>query len=83
MGGKSSTVAVNRAGDTSNWRGCFSAAYDNVGRFGSGSYHGTVNLYFSAAKGEVHNGAYSNIVYGKSDTVQPPAIPIYAWRRKS
>lgn len=31
--------------------------------------------------GEVHNGNYSNLVYGKSDTVQPPAYTVFAWRR--
>ena len=38
---------------------------------------------FNAASGEVHNGSYSNLVYGKSDTVQPPAYRVYAWRRVS
>lgn len=33
-----------------------------------------INANFSAADGEVHNGSYSNQIYGKSDTVQPPAI---------
>ena len=31
---------------------------------------------FSAANGEIHNGVYRNDVYGKSDTVQPPALTL-------
>lgn len=38
-------------------------------------------MLFSAANGEVHNGAYRNDVYGKSDTVQPPAYTIYGWKK--
>lgn len=38
-------------------------------------------LTFDASAGEVHNGEYSNLVYGKSDTVQPPAVKIYLWKR--
>ena len=34
---------------------------------------------FDASKGEVHNGSYSNLVYGKSDTVQPQAIKQYVY----
>ena len=34
------------------------------------------HIVFDAAKGEVHNGSYSNLIYGKSDTVQPPAIQV-------
>ena len=40
-------------------------------------------LNFLASKGELHNGSYSNIVYGKSDTVQPPAQCVYMWRRSA
>lgn len=42
--------------------------------------------YFNASMGEVHldssnNEIYQNDVYGKSDTVQPPAYTIHAWKR--
>ena len=36
---------------------------------------------FNAAAGEIHGSSWRNDVYGKSDTVQPPAYKIYAWRR--
>ena len=50
-------------------------------------YSGGVNskqfagVEFNAASGEIHNGSYSNTIYGKKDTVQPPAYKVYAWRR--
>ena len=52
-------------------------------------YSGGVNakqfagVEFNAASGEMHNSSYSNKIYGKSDTVQPPAYKVYAWRRES
>ncbi len=36
---------------------------------------------FNASKGEIHNGKYQNLIYGKSETVQPPAIKVYMWER--
>ena len=47
----------------------------------SANYNSTIGWKFDASKGEIHNGSYSNLVYGKSDTVQPPAYKIYAWKR--
>ena len=44
----------------------------------SGSFAG---LSFNAANGEVHNGTYRNDIYGKSDTVQPPAYVVNIFRR--
>lgn len=49
---------------------------------GSTSY--SSSLYFdgddfNASTGEVHNGSYSNLVYGKSDTVQPQAVKYYVY----
>ena len=39
---------------------------------------------FNASSGEQKtDGTISNDVYGKSDTVQPPAIRVYAWQRAS
>lgn len=39
---------------------------------------------FNASSGEQKtDGTISNDVYGKSDTVQPPAIRVYAWQRTS
>ena len=39
---------------------------------------------FNASSGEQKtDGTVSNDVYGKSDTVQPPAIRVYAWQRAS
>lgn len=35
-----------------------------------------VDLKFLASKGELHNGAYRNDVYGKSDTVQPKSVVV-------
>ena len=54
----------------------------NVSRY-QGSYKSNVitGFTFDASKGEVHNGKYNNLIYGKSDTVQPPAIKVYAWKR--
>lgn len=56
-------------------------------RIGAGSVYGG-NAYkrqytaFSAADGETKlDGTLQNDVYGKSDTVQPPAYKIYAWKR--
>ena len=46
-----------------------------------------VQCTFDASKGQVDTttGDYvtdsSKIVYGKADTVQPPSLRIYAWRR--
>lgn len=36
---------------------------------------------FDIANGEVHSGTYRNDIYGKSDTVQPPAYVVDVWIR--
>ncbi len=65
-------------------KGAFTAhAMDNgeavYGDDGNGSYY-----KFNAAKGETRlDGTISNRIYGKSDTVQPPAIKVFAWKRIS
>lgn len=40
-----------------------------------GDYNGGT-IGFNAADGEVHNNSYSNLIYGKSETVQPPALQV-------
>lgn len=51
---------------------------------GTSNYVNSIwTLGFNAAFGEIHNGSYSNFIYGKKDTVQPPAYKVYAWRRKA
>lgn len=54
----------------------------NVSRY-QGSYKSNVNtgFTFDASKGEVHNGKYNNLIYGKSDTVQPKSRVVYIYRR--
>lgn len=65
-------------------KGAFTAyALENgdavYGDDGNGSYY-----KFNAASGETRlDGTISNKVYGKSDTVQPPAIKVFAWKRTS
>ena len=62
-------------------------AFDTVTTSGSNlwqltSYSASNYYYydkFDASKGETHNGSYSNQVYGKSDTVQPPAVKQYIY----
>ena len=55
----------------------------------SHAYSGGINTYeyirlkVKASNGELHSGSYSNLVYGKSDTVQPPAQCVYMWRRSA
>lgn len=44
------------------------------------AYH-PQSMSFYASSGEVHNGSYRNDIYGKSDTVKPPAYTVYAWVR--
>ena len=54
-------------------------AFYFIARHGSEGNSGeaAINEYgFAASRGEVHNGVYRNDVYGKSDTVQPPAIQV-------
>ena len=43
----------------------------------------TYNTTFDATKGEIHNDRYSNIIYGKSDTVQPKSRTAYIYYRKN
>ena len=50
---------------------------------GSGSNVHWRDGSFNASKGEIHNGKYQNLIYGKSETVQPPAIKVYMWERVS
>ena len=41
-------------------------------------------IEFLASRGERYaNDEYKNLVFGKSNTVQPPAYKIYAWKRIS
>ena len=68
-------------------KGQFTVTVPN-GFVGTGAFGGTAGLpnggapnavdgygyNFVASDGEVHNGTYSNLVYGKSDTVQPPSV---------
>lgn len=42
-----------------------------------------VGVGFDASKGEVHDGVYRNDIYGKSETVQPPARKTCMWKRIS
>lgn len=48
-----------------------------------GSYKSNANtgFTFDASKGEVHDGKYNNLIYGKSDTVQPKSRVVYIYRR--
>ena len=56
----------------------------NVNGVDGGSNIGNVNLNFDAANGETKlNGTYKNDVYGKSDTVQPPAYIVNIFKRIS
>lgn len=51
---------------------------------GTSSHAEWKNVYtFNAADGEVHNDEYENLVYGKSDTVQPPAYSVNIFQRIS
>lgn len=48
----------------------------------SSGYGWFSNLAFDASKGETKtDGTVQNNVYGKSNTVQPPAYKVYAWER--
>jgi microcystin-dependent protein len=54
--------------------GAFATSTSGGPGLAQGGYYSNGIMNFSAATGEVHNGTYSNLVYGKSDTVQPPAL---------
>lgn len=72
------------SGGASRCEGAFTEeSYENtVGAIGSGNVYGRRWSSFSASNGETKmDGTLKNDVYGKSDTVQPPAIRVFAWRR--
>lgn len=65
-------------------RGAFT--YTQVDKSGISTTAGTgkeQTIKLDASKGEIHSNTYRNDVYGKSDTVQPPAIKVFAWKRIS
>lgn len=50
------------------------------GATGNNLYHARINI--DASKGETKlDGTFSNDVYGKSDTVQPPAYKVKVWKK--
>lgn len=67
--------------------------YCKSGIYGSGAFvSGDVTEYWDSNTGKDYQGrkmvlwfdaSQSNSIYGKSTTVQPPAIKIYAWKRVS
>ena len=76
---------IGKAGNWSNGssaRGAFSVYKDGQGNNAINNSNGT-KASFDGASGEIHSGSYSNLIYGKSDTVQPPAYKVYAWKRTS
>lgn len=65
--------------------GAFGGTFKNIaeGQYGSQMDPGRhpMGFTFSAASGEIHNGGYSNLIYGKSDTVQPKSRTAYVYYR--
>lgn len=67
--------SVYHGGWADNTNGAFSADFvsKTIASIGSGSSYGRVHSSFDASQ--------ANAIYGNSDTVQPPAIKVYMWKR--
>lgn len=63
--------------------GAFYRAGTNQYPESSGGDNNGGTIGFKASRGEVHNNSYRNDVYGKSDTVQPPAYLVNIFKRIS
>ena len=63
-------------GDSDIKSGAFISSVVNGSKVGSGS------AQFRTFTFNANNGASVNGIYGNSNTVQPPAYKVYAWRRK-
>lgn len=60
-----------------NAKGAFTMSGTNTHDVGSSSNNGGRKMEFLASNGEIKlDGTYQNDVYGKSDTVQPPALAV-------
>lgn len=76
--------SIHVYGYTSTTNGAFSGTPTADSSQGHSAYSGNwmLNPTFSADRGETKlNGTHQNDVYGKSDTVQPPALVVNIWKR--
>ena len=65
----------NRIPYEGSWDGVFAGSWYTQKGARGGSDWNNAHIYFSASS--------SNSIYGKSNTVQPPAIKVYAWKKIS